>query len=74
MVSQPEAPGPQPGARRRSCIEEAAILVARDAGAAERLRDGHRQRSDGFCTGCGVAQVRWPCVHVVIAEQAARLP
>ena len=71
--SRPADPRPATGDRRRSCVEEAAILVAADAGAAQRLRDRHRPRPDGFCGGCGIAQVRWPCVHIVIAERAARI-
>ena len=51
-----------------SCIEEAALLVAGQMGAPERIRRLHRARDDGSCRGCGdVQRTRWPCVVVAIA-------
>jgi hypothetical protein len=57
----------------QTCLDPAAILVASDVGAVDRLRARHRPRADGACAGCGPGLVRWPCVHVTIAERAAVL-
>ncbi|MCY7344035.1 MAG: hypothetical protein LH603_19910 [Pseudonocardia sp.] len=58
---------------RTTCIDEAAILVATQPGAAARLRARHRSRGDGCCTGCGPTLVPWPCVHITIADRADHL-
>jgi len=56
----------------RSCIDEAALFVAAQDGAVDRIRAAHRPRSDGRCHACG-ADTRWPCVQVVIADRAEQL-
>ncbi|OZM79826.1 hypothetical protein CFP66_22630 [Pseudonocardia sp. MH-G8] len=61
------------GPREHGCITEAALLLARNDGAAERLLTAHRPTPDGRCTGCGGSPSRWPCVLVVIAEEARNL-
>jgi hypothetical protein len=53
-----------------SCIMEAARLIMRNRGEAERLLMVHRPSSDGRCTGCGLSMTRWPCVFVAIARTA----
>ncbi|MGH3613634.1 MAG: hypothetical protein ACRDRK_13795 [Pseudonocardia sp.] len=68
MSSQPPS-----GPRSNGCIAEAALLLARDHGAADRLLAAHRPLPDGRCAGCGRSPSRWPCVLVVIAEQARTL-
>lgn len=64
---------PPPGPREHGCISEAALLLARNDGAAERLLTTHRPMPDGRCGGCGTSPSRWPCVLVVIAEEARDL-
>lgn len=52
-------------------LDEAALLVARNGGAAV-IRSRHRRRPDGRCTSCR-PPTHWPCLHIAIAERAERL-
>lgn len=56
-----------------SCIAEAARLIMRNLGEAERLLTVHRPSADGRCTGCGLSMTKWPCVFVAIARMAQDL-
>lgn len=50
-------------------LHEAAVLVARQHGAAQHLRSLHHPRPDGSCAGCGHrVRTRWPCVLIAIVE------
>jgi hypothetical protein len=61
------------GAEADSCIVEAARLIMRNSGEAERLLAVHRPSVDGRCAGCGHSIARWPCALVAIARTAQLL-
>lgn len=50
-------------------LHDAAMLVAGQRGATQRIQLLHQPRKDGSCRGCGVrSRTRWPCVLIIIAE------
>lgn len=50
-------------------LDEAALLVAGQPGAAQRIRSRHRRRMDTSCSGCGDhVRTGWPCVLIAIAH------
>jgi hypothetical protein len=61
------------GAEADSCIVEAARLIMRNSGEADRLLAVHRPSVDGRCAGCGHSIARWPCALVAIARTAQLL-
>ncbi|MBC8090490.1 MAG: hypothetical protein H7Y15_00785 [Pseudonocardia sp.] len=55
------------------CSDQAARLVARNPGAAQRLLAAHPPDRRGRCSGCGHKPPQWPCALVAVAERAREL-
>jgi hypothetical protein len=57
----------------QDCIAVAAIFMAAEPGAVQRVLTAHRKQPDGWYSGCICRPVRWPCPTAHIALQAERL-
>ncbi len=61
------------GSSVAECIDQAARLVARNPGAAQRLLVAHRPDRLGRCSGCGQHPPQWPCALVAVGVRAREL-